>query len=473
MIEIVKDNIKNLLREKQVSLAMIFDRRGDILWHYGREVRGRNVEDGEGFCKSFIQKTLTEVSSGGKGGGMIDSCRDSLSSSALFFPIKSVLIEPIDDFYFLYLDSGVKGSYSKSELRVFTTLFSLLKDIVSRIRHHQSDIGGMTGKSKAMERVRELVLKYSVEEEVLLLTGETGVGKNHVAELIHRYSGRTGKLVVAHMPTIPRTLFESEIFGHRRGAFTDARSDKKGMVSEAEGGTLLLDEISEVPLSFQAKLLRFIDTRKYKILGESFERQADIRILAATNKDLPRAIERLEFREDLYYRLGVLEIEIPPLRLRKEDIKPLVLANLGYLKGKEIGEDFWPEVLVYSWPGNVRELFTVLKRAGILLESPITGKDIRGIIYGRGGRVPFEAIGDDVERVDEVWNRLQAGESFWDVVKMPFMRRVLNMGQVKALIRLAQREAGGGYKKILALLNIEPKDYKRFLNFINDYRLNK
>ncbi len=131
--------------------------------------------------------------------------------------------------------------------------------------------------------------------------------------------------------------------------------------------------------------------------------------MAATNKDLPRAIERLEFREDLYYRLGVLEIEIPPLRLRKEDIKPLVLANLGYLKGKEIGEDFWPEVLVYSWPGNVRELFTVLKRAGILLESPITGKDIRGIIYGRGGRVPFEAIGDDVERVDEVWNRLQAG----------------------------------------------------------------
>jgi transcriptional regulator with PAS, ATPase and Fis domain len=135
-------------------------------------------------------------------------------------------------------------------------------------------------------------------------------------------------------------------FGHKKGAFTDARSDKKGFVDEAQGGTLFFDEIAEIPVSFQAKLLRFIESKKYMVLGDPVEKEANIRIIAATNRNLPEAINSGQFREDLYYRLQMLEINIPPLRERREDLKALVMENLQYLKGKEIGsgKDFWEVV---------------------------------------------------------------------------------------------------------------------------------
>ena len=404
--------------------------------------------------------------------GFIGPCPPGAEGALPLLPIRTVIVEPIDDFYILYLDSVIKDSYTKAEIKVFKTLFRLLKDMLSRIRQHQLNVGGITGSSEAIDHVRELVLKYSVEEEVVLLEGETGVGKNHVASLIHRYSGRTGKFVVAHMPTVPKTLFESELFGHRKGAFTDARSDKNGLVAEAENGTLFLDEISEVPLSFQAKLLRFIDTKMYKVLGESFERTANVRIIAATNKDLRKAIDMNEFREDLFYRLQVLEVEVPPLRVRVEDVRFLVMENIGYLKGKPIGQGFWDEMLDYYWPGNVRELVSVLKRAGILLSGPITGKELRGLIrFRKGSGGPFRREFDD--KLNRIWIELQAGESFWEVVKKPFMDRDLNRGEVKSIIALALKKGNGRYKNILDILNVDNNEYKRFLNFINDYGLNK
>jgi transcriptional regulator with PAS, ATPase and Fis domain len=472
MIEIVKHNIKNLLKENQVSLAMIYDRDGEIIWHGGREVHGRNIAIARGFCKIVALDIQQRLRKGNRARGFIGPCPPGGEESLPLLPIRTVIVEPIDDFYILYLDSVIKDSYTKSEIKVFKTLFRLLKDMISRIRRHQLNVGGITGSSEAIAHVRELVLKYSVEEEVVLLEGETGVGKNHIASLIHRYSGRTGKFVVAHMPTIPKTLFESELFGHRKGAFTDARSDKNGLVAEAESGTLFLDEISEVPLSFQAKLLRFIDTKKYKVLGESFERTANVRIIAATNKGLRTAIEANEFREDLFYRLQVLEVEIPPLRVRVEDVRFLVMENLGFLKDKSIGQGFWDEMLNYHWPGNVRELVSVLKRAGILLQGPITGKDMRGIIRHRiGSGGPFRREFDG--KLNTIWNQLQTGKSFWEVVKKPFMNRDLNRGEVKSIIALALKKGNGRYKNILEILNVEGADYKRFLNFVNDYGLNK
>ncbi|MCP5102122.1 MAG: sigma-54-dependent Fis family transcriptional regulator, partial [bacterium] len=380
MIEIIKTKIWEILKEKAVSLAMVYDREGRILWHKGRKIIGRTIGDGQGFSKSYIKKSLENEEGIHKENVVIESSSDVISESFTQLLIRCVLIYPINKDLFLYVDSGQKDSFSGIQRNTIKTLGDMLAETVKKIRIDQDSEGRISGSSEEMDKVKKQVLKYSLVEEPIFLQGETGAGKNHLAEQIHRNSGRKGNFVVIHTPTINENLFESEIFGHKKGAFTDARSDRKGLAAEADGGTLFFDEISEVPLSFQTKLLRFIETKKYRILGETVEREADVRILAASNKNLTKAIENGEFREDLYYRLHVLEIEIPPLRQRQEDIKTLVLENQKYLDGKTLGEGFWEAIFNHNWPGNVRELITVLKRAGIMLDSPITGKDIREII---------------------------------------------------------------------------------------------
>jgi transcriptional regulator with PAS, ATPase and Fis domain len=291
-----------------------------------------------------------------------------------------------------------------------------------------------------------------------------------LAEQIHRNSGRKGHFVVVHTPSINENLFESEIFGHKKGAYTDARSDRKGLVAEAHGGTLFFDEISEVPLSFQTKLLRFIETKKYRILGETAEREADVRILAASNKDLMKAIENGEFREDLYYRLHVLEIEIPPLRQRKEEIKTLVLENQEFLAGKTLGEGFWEAILNYNWPGNVRELITVLKRAGIMLDSPITGKDIREIIK-QGAHKKSPGFEDETDKTDRIWEGLKSGKSFWDDLWPLFIDREVDRYFVKKVLKKAYRESLKHFGRMIELLNIEEKDYHKFMSLMYKYRI--
>jgi transcriptional regulator with PAS, ATPase and Fis domain len=344
-----------------------------------------------------------------------------------------------------------------------------LGEMVEQIKKNEINIGGITGSSEEIKKIRELVLKYSLEEEPVLLLGETGIGKSHIAELIHKYSGRKGKFFTINTPGIPNNLLESEIFGHKKGAFTDAKFDKKGFVDEARGGTLLFDEISEVPVSFQAKLLRFIDTKKYIVLGESAEREADVRIVAATNKDLQKAIKTKEFREDLYFRLQVLEIEIPPLRERKQDIKTLVMEMQRCLRGKEIGSDFWEAVYNHDWPGNVRELITVLTRAGILVDSPITGKDIRDIINQSRCKDSFNRRMDKIEQIRD---SIKAGKSFWETVKTPYLNRDLNRDEVKEIIKRGLAQAKGKYKNLLTLFNLEDNEYKKFMKFLNGNLVN-
>ncbi|MCP5108333.1 MAG: sigma-54-dependent Fis family transcriptional regulator, partial [bacterium] len=289
--------------------------------------------------------------------------------------------------------------------------------------------------------------------------------------LLHRFSGRRGKFIPIHTPSIPGNLFESELFGHKKGAFTDARSDKKGMVAEGEGGTLFFDEISEVPIAIQAKLLRFIETRKYIVLGETCERTADVRIVAATNRDMHQAIEDKEFREDLYYRLQVLEIEIPPLRRRREDVKTLVLENMELLRDKGVGKGFWEAVSDYLWPGNVRELLTVLRRAGIMLDGPVTGDDIRELIRRGRYKAPVLQIGDTADNTGRMWEELRSGKSFWEAVKAPFLQREVNRAEVKALVVRGLDLAGGKYVDLLRLFHVEKKDYHKFMAFLSDYKL--
>jgi transcriptional regulator with PAS, ATPase and Fis domain len=260
------------------------------------------------------------------------------------------------------------------------------------------------------------------------------------------------------------------LFGHKKGAFTNAAYEKKGMVEEAAGGTLLIDEISEVSVSLQAKLLRFIETGKYTRLGESFEREVDIRIIAATNKDLHKAIERKEFREDLYYRLNVFEIELPPLRERKQDLEALVREKIRYLNGKKTGDGFWEVIYSYDWPGNVRELISVLKRAGFLDKDMITGKEIQGIIDGSSRNRSIKAETDTGEN-SHIWNAFQEGKSFWEAVKKPYLSRDLKRSEVKALIARGLIESGGRYKGLLKVFNLEKKDYHRFMRFLHEQGL--
>jgi DNA-binding NtrC family response regulator len=232
-----------------------------------------------------------------------------------------------------------------------------------------SPFPGLIGRSPAMERIFRLVENLEHSEATVLLTGESGTGKEMVARAIHNHSPRRGgPLVAVNCGALPGELLESELFGHVRGAFTGAVRDRGGRFEAASGGTLFLDEVADLPLPLQVKLLRVLQERTFERVGESRTRKTDARIVAATNADLRRAVQQGRFREDLYYRLRVVPIEIPPLRTRREDVEPLatfLLARVGARQGRALR--FSPEVLrlllEHDWPGNVRELENVLEFA--------------------------------------------------------------------------------------------------------------
>lgn len=470
MIESLKTKLWNLLEKKEVSLAMLYNQDGDILWHKGRDIKGKTVYNGEGFSKTYIQRSMAENVGFDQENVTLDSSSLDFSRSAYLLNVKALIIQPVGNGFFLYIDSGTRNSFNDTDREIFKIIGELLGLMISRIRKSQTQTGGITGSSNAIENIRELALKYSLEEEPILLLGDTGVGKSHIARLIHGYSGRKGEFVTVNTPAIPENLFESEVFGHKKGAFTGAGTDKKGFVDEAEGGTLFFDEISEIPALFQAKFLRFIETRRFQVLGDPKDCLANVRIIAATNKNLSEAISKKEFREDLYYRLQVLEITIPALRQRKEDLKALVMDNFQYLKGKEIKESFWDAILNYDWPGNVRELITVLTRAGILLDSPITGDGIRDIInYSHNpssGPVVVKS-----NKIKLLFDGLEEGGDFWEVVRKPFLNHDFNREEIKAFMAEALKRYPGNYKTLLDPLGIKEQDYKKFLNFINDNKL--
>jgi DNA-binding NtrC family response regulator len=468
MIEIIKNKIWDVLKEKQVSLAMIFDKSGKIAWSKGRQITGRTIQEGGGFSRTNIEKSLKNNEPIQINTVILSSKKDAGSTSVNFLRIKSLLILPVTDPFFLYVDSGTKKSFSQPDCEIFKVLGALLGETIDLIRKNQSDICGIAGSSEEIQAVRSRVAEYSVIHEPVLLKGETGTGKNHIAELIHRYSGRPGKFKVINTPGIPENLFESEMFGHKKGAFTDAKYDRKGLIHEAEGGTLFIDEITEVPISIQAKLLRFVDTKTYTILGESEEKTADVRIVAATNKDISKAIENKEFREDLYYRINVFEIDLPPLRERKQDLEDLVFEKEKHLNGKKIGKGFWEALQQHDWPGNIREFITVLKRAGFINKDTIEGRDIRQLI-NTGSRKKDSQ--DTNSNMITIRDELKTGKSFWEAVKAPYLDRELNRREVKEILSRGLQETGGKYKGLLKLFNLEEKEYKNFMRFLYYNRL--
>jgi len=225
------------------------------------------------------------------------------------------------------------------------------------------------GSSPAMQAVRDRIQRVADAPAPVIVSGETGTGKGLVARALHADSRRADRPFVAvNCAALPEPLLESELFGHVRGAFTGAVRDRTGRFELAAGGTLFLDEVADLPLHLQVKLLRVLQERSFERVGESAPRTSDARIVAATNVDLRRAVQDGRFREDLFYRLRVLPIEIPPLRERREDIEPLatfLLARVGARQGRALR--FSPDVLrlllEHGWPGNVRELENVLEYA--------------------------------------------------------------------------------------------------------------
>ncbi|NOX19798.1 MAG: sigma-54-dependent Fis family transcriptional regulator [Nitrospirae bacterium] len=237
-------------------------------------------------------------------------------------------------------------------------------------------IKNIVGKSKAMEQVFKLISTVAPTSSIVLITGESGTGKELVARAIHYNSPRKdGPFVVVDCGSIPGELLESELFGHKKGAFTGAVSDKKGLVEQAEGGTLFLDEIGNLPLSLQTKLLRLLQEREYRPVGGKELKKANIRVIAATNQDLKEMVKKGQFREDLFYRLNIFPIHLPPLRVRKEDI-PLLANHFLKKYSKELSRDVkkisaeaMKKLIEYDWPGNVRELENTIQRAILLAES--------------------------------------------------------------------------------------------------------
>ena len=239
--------------------------------------------------------------------------------------------------------------------------------------HTPRPIAGMVGESEAVRRVLEQVDLVADTDATVLVTGESGTGKELVARAIHERSRRRqGPLVRVNCAAIPESLFESELFGHVKGAFTGALNDRPGRFEAAQGGTLVLDEIGEVPLSMQAKLLRVIQEREIERVGESRPRRIDVRIVAATNRDLRAEVEAGRFRADLFYRLNVFPIENPPLRERREDIPLLVehfvraAARRLHREPARLTEAVLRQLVALDWPGNIRELENAIERAVIL-----------------------------------------------------------------------------------------------------------
>jgi two-component system NtrC family response regulator len=273
------------------------------------------------------------------------------------------------------------------------------------------------GKSKGLEQVIDLAKRVSKTDSTILLTGETGTGKEVFAQAIHENSNRVGKSFVAlNCSTFSKEILESELFGHKQGAFTGALKDKKGFIEEANGGTLFLDEIGEMPLELQAKLLRVLETSEYIQIGDTIPKKSNFRLIAATNRDLKTESEEHRFRLDLYFRLNIFEIKIPPLRERIKDIAPLThyfVKQFSVKTNKQslsVDPDFLHKLETYHWPGNVRELKNVIERSVILVDGETLTQDV----------LPYE-MQHQIDKTDKTLSAFSMGS-----VEKLHIQKVLN-----------------------------------------------
>ena len=347
------------------------------------------------------------------------------------------------------------------------------------MKHNGDSPERLIGTSEPMSELREEIARVARSDAKVLVTGESGVGKELVAGAIHAQSPRASKAFVAvNCAGIPETLLESELFGHVKGSFTGAYRDKPGKLELAADGTIFLDEIGEMTLRMQGLLLRFLETGDVQKVGaHRTDGRVDVRVIAATNKNLRDLISQNLFREDLFYRLNVIHITVPPLRERRDDIPVLIeffLKRFTQSNGgvvPPISPEAYEALLAHSWPGNVRELENVIERL---------------IVRGRGGPVVLDDLPPEVrtqhgvairpkrERrrtiADDLYKRLtEDRESFWTVVYPLYMQREITKGNVRDLVRKGLEESRGNYKIVSRIFNMQSHEYKKFLNFLRKH----
>jgi transcriptional regulator with GAF, ATPase, and Fis domain len=341
----------------------------------------------------------------------------------------------------------------------------------------------LLGDSPEMNRLRTEVQAAARSDAKVLIVGETGVGKEIVARMVHESGRRRLRtFVTINCAGVPDSLLESELFGHVKGSFTGAYRDKPGLAARADNGTLFLDELGEMSLRMQALLLRFTETGEIQRVGsDRVEGRVNVRIIAATNSNLPARIASGDFREDLYYRLNVLRLAIPPLRDRGGDIAILLrhyLVENARVHGVETprlsaaAEDI---LVSYRWPGNVRELKNVVERVvvrhsggGEVGTDDLPAEIMDAIALGTGTARPVASATTEAPSVAEgLWERMTAdGQSFWTVVYPLFIDRELTKTDLRQLIKAGLQRTQGSYRKLVELFRMPPGDYKRFLAFL-------
>ena len=273
-----------------------------------------------------------------------------------------------------------------------------------QVEEHGETPGEMIGDSPVMREVFRMIDRVATTPSSVLITGESGTGKELVAKALHDKSPRSDRPFVAvNCAALPDSLLESELFGHVKGAFTDAREDKEGLFVQADGGTLLLDEVGDLPMSLQPKLLRVLEEQQIRPVGGDERIDIDVRMLAATHRDLEQRVERGEFREDLYFRLNVIELQLPPLRERGKDVLRLAQHFIGHFSDRSDHRvsGLTPEaaraLMQYAWPGNVRELRNYIERAVVMaLKEQITPEDLPGKVRGAGRSTSAPEVAGDM-----------------------------------------------------------------------------
>jgi transcriptional regulator with PAS, ATPase and Fis domain len=345
------------------------------------------------------------------------------------------------------------------------------------MRH--DDAAQLIGASREIVELSQEIARVARSDAKVLITGETGSGKEIVARAVHAASPRGSRVFVpVNCAGLPETLLESELFGHVKGSFTGAYRDKPGKLEQAHNGTIFLDEVGEMTLRMQGLLLRFLETGELQKVGaDRALGKVDVRVIAATNRDLREMIAQGQFREDLFYRLNVIHLIVPALRQRREDIPALVNHFLARFMRtspgviREISSDALAALAGYSWPGNVRELENVIERLAVTGRSPVVRMDDLPAEI----RFPSNVTaGPPKERrksiADDLYTRIrQGGESFWTAVYPQYMQREITRAHVRDVMRKGLEESRGNYRIVVRLFNMNGSDYKKFLNFLRKH----
>lgn len=309
----------------------------------------------EEFCSLYPQKVFAIMTAYGQ----VESAVLAMKMGAFDYIVKPAKLDEIE--------LAINKAYSWIEMKQEN------QHLKAQLKHLQST-SGFISSSVQMKRIYELIERVSTTDATILLHGESGTGKSMIAKLLHNLSGRSnGPFIAVNCAAIPEQLLESELFGYEKGAFTGATASKPGKFEAAHNGTIFLDEIGEVPLSLQAKLLHIVQEKSFIRLGSNQVKQVDVRIISATNRNLKKMVEEGTFREDLYYRLNIVDIQIPPLRERKDDIPLLVEEFLEKHRNKmnknfQVSPQLLKILVDYDWPGNVRELENAVERAIVLCD---------------------------------------------------------------------------------------------------------